>query len=278
MRTFISSAGIPVADGFSCLFVFDPQTCSQPGNFGRGSGIKDPRGIRLDPTGKRLFVNNGDHRILALEVATGQLLQATAAIPNLDPGGGNFGPDGRYYVGSRQGGTIVSFDPDLNDAGQTFLPERAVPYPRGFAFSADGSLYLASGIGPDGLGENSIIRFRTDRLLNQTRLVSDPALSPLDLVIAPNGNVVVSSEFPFGSPESKATLREYDSDGGKLVRVFALPAEFRKPRGIRFDPDNRLYCTGADHVARFDFSTGHFLDFPFQLKRLNGQSIEFVLD
>lgn len=35
---------------------------------------------------------------------------------------------------------------------------------------------------------------------------------------------------------------------------------------------------GADHVARFDFSTGHFLDFCFQLKRLNGQSIEFVVD
>src|ERR1700746_2722943 len=56
------------------------------------------------------------------------------AIPNLDPGGGNFGPDGRYYVGSRLAGTIVSFDPDLNDAGQTFLPERVVPYPRGLPF------------------------------------------------------------------------------------------------------------------------------------------------
>ena len=52
----------------------------------------------------------------------------------------------------------------------------------------------------------------------------------------------------------------------------------RGQRGIRFDPDNRVYCTGADRVARFDFSTEHFLDFLFQLKRLNGQSIEFVLD
>ena len=75
MRTIISSAGLPVADGFGCLFVFDPATCSQPVDFGLGSGIKDPRGIRLDPTGKPLFVNNGDRRILALEVATGQLLQ-----------------------------------------------------------------------------------------------------------------------------------------------------------------------------------------------------------
>ena len=48
-----------------------------------------------------------------------------------------------------------------------------------------------------------------------------------------------------------------------------------------FDLDptgKRLYCAGADHVARFDFSTGHFLDFRFQLKRLNAQSIEFVVD
>jgi hypothetical protein len=78
MRTFIGSAGMPVTDGFGCLFVFDPGKCSQPGHFGRGSGIKDPRGIRLDPTGKRLFVNNGDRTILALAVATGQLLRANA--------------------------------------------------------------------------------------------------------------------------------------------------------------------------------------------------------
>ena len=44
----------------------------------------------------------------------------------------------------------------------------------------------------------------------------------------------------------------------------------RGQRKIRFDPDNRVYCTGADHAARFDFSTGHFLDFLFQPKRLNG--------
>jgi streptogramin lyase len=92
------------------------------------------------------------------------------------------------------------------------------------------------------------------------------------------GAVAFCTEDKTSPAPTQATLREYDPDSGKLVRVFTLPAEFRKPRGIRFDRDNRLYCAGADHVARFDFSTEHFLDFRFQLKRLNGRSIGFVVD
>ena len=59
------------------------------------------------------------------------------------------------------------------------------------------------------------------------------------------------------------------------MRVF-LPdpsLEFRRPRGLRFGPDDHLYCVGENHVVAFDFSTGSFLGPVVKLSRLNGQAL-----
>jgi hypothetical protein len=87
--------------------------------------------------------------------------------------------------------------------------------------------------------------------------------------------IVVASECPFGAPDAVSSAREYDSGTGKLVRVFVVDPslQFRRPRGLRFGPDDRLYCVGEDHVVAFDFSTGDFLGPVVQLPRLNGQAL-----
>ena len=64
------------------------------------------------------------------------------------PGGGNFGPDGRYYVGARSARTIMAFSIGLGATGEYVLPAGIVPFPRGFAFGHDGRFFLASGIDP----------------------------------------------------------------------------------------------------------------------------------
>ena len=106
-------------------------------------------------------------------------------------------------------------------------------------------------------------------------MVTDPELSPLDLTLAPNGHVVVASEFPFGDPEAVTSVREYDPTTGRLVRVFVpdRSLQFRRPRGPRFGPDGLLYCVGEDHVVAFDFSAGGFLGPVVQLPRLRGQAL-----
>jgi hypothetical protein len=99
----------------------------------------------------------------------------------------------------------------------------------------------------------------------------------LDLAIAPNGNVVVSSEHPFGAADAVTGVREYDTTDGHLVRIFSPTklAEFRKPRGLRFGPDGYLYCVAQDEVVAFDFAKGACLGSVVQLQRLNGQALEF---
>jgi hypothetical protein len=269
-RFLVSSANGTNGDGFGTILGFTAEG-SPTGPFSRDRRITDPRGLSLDPIGDLVYVNSGDNRTLALD-RHGSVVLDSGRIDRLDPGGGTFGRDGRYYVGLRQRRTIRAFSPGLDTVGEDVLAERVVPFPRGFGFGAEGRLYLASGVGPSGKG---VAVFDRGGVLRNARLVSDTELSPLDLSTAPNGNIVVSSEFPFALPDAEVTIREYDPSTGRLIRIFT-PNEaigFSKPRGLRFGSDDHLYCVGRDHVVVFDFSTGRFLDVAVSLSRLNGQAI-----
>ena len=147
----------------------------------------------------------------------------------------------------------------------------------GFAFGRDGQLFLASGIGPNGEGDDTIVAIAPGGCVQSPRFVRDAELSPLDLVIAPNGNIIVCSERPFGALDATTTVREYDSHDGQLLRVLSPNgrAEFRRPRGLRFTPDGRLYCVAQDEVVGFDFETGLCLGAMVKVPRLNGQALSF---
>jgi sugar lactone lactonase YvrE len=174
--------------------------------------------------------------------------------------------------------TILAMPAVLDGEGERLPPDDIVPFPRGFGFGSDGRLYLASGTAPSGEGDNTIVAFDRAGTLCTPRLVTDPELSPLDLTVAPNGNLVVASEWPFGALDAATSVREYDPATGHLVRVL-MPERsvgFRRPRGLRFGPRGRLYCAGEDHVAAFDFSPGSFAGSVVQFSRLNGQAVVLI--
>jgi outer membrane protein assembly factor BamB len=269
----VTSANGANGDGFGVILCFSADG-SLIGQFSQDRRITDPRGLSRDQTGELVYVNSGDNRVLALD-QRGEVTLDSGRIDDLDPGGAVFGPDGRYYVGLRRRRTILALPPGLNRVGEAILPDGIVPFPRGFGFGPDDNLYLASGVGPSGEGENTIAVFDHRGALVTPRLVDDPKLSPLDLVLAPNGNIVVSSEWPYGTRHATSSVREYDRSTGALIRVFAPdPAlGFAKPRGLRFGSDGRLYCVGQDHVVAFDFFTGIYLGVVVRLPRLNGQAL-----
>jgi len=272
-QILITSASGANGDGYGAVLSFTASG-ELKGPFSQDRRISDPRGLSLDPSGEFVYLNSGDDRVLALD-RNGKVALDSGRIEGLDPGGGTFGPDGRYYVGLRRRRTILALPARLDQKGEALLSDRVVPFPRGFDFGLDADLYLASGIGPTGEGENTIAMFDQKGALRTPRLVDDPALSPLDLTIAPNGNIVVASEWPYGARDAKASVREYEPSRGRLVRVFEPdPAVgFSRPRGLRFGADGRLYCVGRDHVVAFDFSTGTYLEVVVRLQRLNGQAL-----
>jgi hypothetical protein len=276
MPLLVSSASGTDGNGYGALLAFDLDGRSL-GVFSGDNRINDPRGLSFEAAEELLFVNSGDDRVLALD-SIGRVVRDTGRVAGFNPGGGTFGPDGRYYVGSRGLRTIMGFSRDLATPASSVLPSGIVPFPRGFAFGRDGRLFLASGIGPNGEGENTIAAFSWSGTIRRFTLVNDPELSPLDLLLGPNGNILVSSEYPFASPDAVTTVREYDAFGGNLVRVFSPSRNvgFRKPRGLRFGSDGHLYCVSEDEVVAFDFIGGECLGAVVQWPRLNGQALEFL--
>jgi hypothetical protein len=269
----VTSAEGANGDGYGAVLGFSADG-SLIGPFSQDRRITDPRGLSRDQTAELVYVNSGDDRVLALD-RRGEVVLDSGRIDDLDPGGAVFGPDGRYYVGLRRRRTILALPPSLDSTEDAILPDGIVPFPRGFGFGPDGDLYLASGVGPSGEGDNTIAVFDHRGALRTPKLVDDPELSPLDLVLAPNGNIVVSSEWPFGARHANSSVREYDRYTGALARVFAPdPAiGFARPRGLRFGSDGHLYCVGQDHVIAFDFFTGTYLGVAARLPRLNGQAL-----
>jgi len=275
MPLLVTSASGASGNGFGALLAFELDG-SLRGTFIDDDRIADPRGLAVDPKENLLFLNSGADRVLAIS-SQGLIVRDTGRIEGLNPGGGIFGPDGRYFVGLRSARTIIALSTSLDAAIEYFLPPCIVPFPRGFAFSHDGRLFLASGIGPDRQGDNIVLAFSPGTSTQPSRLVTDPELSPLDLAIAPNGNIVVSSEHPFGAVDAVTSVREYDAMDGHLVRVFSPggKAEFRKPRGLRFAPHGHLYCVARDEVVAFEFASGECLGVMARLPGLNGQALAF---
>src|SRR5580698_10614900 len=273
MPLLVTSASGVNGNGFGALLAFELDG-SLRGTFIDDDRITDPRGLAVDPKENLLFLNSGADRVLAIS-SQGRIVRDTGRIEGLNPGGGIFGPDGRYFVGSRSARTIIALSTGLDAAIEYFLPPGIVPFPRGFAFSHDGRLFLASGIDPNGRGDNDIMAFTPGAPMQPHRLVTDHELSPLDLAIAPNGNIVVSGEHPFGAVDAVTSVREYDPRDGRLVRVFSPneKVEFRKPRGLRFANSRVLYCVARDEVVGFDFTTGECLGAIVRLPRLNGQAL-----
>jgi DNA-binding beta-propeller fold protein YncE len=247
------------------VFRFDPLSGECEGEFGRGAGIGDPRGVRLSPDGRIVLVNDGDDRILKFAANNGAFLGMLAELPGLTPGGGKFGSDGRYYVGARTQKSVVALDFASEVPPVTVIASGFVKFPRGLAVAPDGAIYLASGVDPaTGEGQNTILRFLPDGCLGERFNLVDPALSPLDLELGPSGSLLSASEVPFDAPDAVTTVREYDPSSGKLMRVFDAGRDtqgrrlMRHPRGITVGPDGGLYAAGADNVVRYDLETGEF--------------------
>src|ERR1700683_3642344 len=176
MRILVTSASGANGNGYGAILGFGPEG-EFTGSFSSDPRITDPRGLSLDPSGALVYLNSGDDRMLALDLH-GNVVRDSGPIPGLDPGGAEFGPDGRYCVTMRRQRTILAMPASLDEEGKLLLPEGTVPFPRGFGFGRDGRLYLSSGVAPSGQGDNTIVVFDRSGALLTPRLVTEGAGDP----------------------------------------------------------------------------------------------------
>ncbi len=93
MPLLVTSAAGANGNGYGTLLAFDLN--GRPlGAFSGDSRIADPRGLAVDRDEGLLFLNSGTDRVLALD-PNGRVVRDSGPIEGLNPGGGNFGPDGR---------------------------------------------------------------------------------------------------------------------------------------------------------------------------------------
>lgn len=152
MRFLVTSAGSANGGGHDALLAFSAEG-EFVGPFSDDPRIVDPRGMCIDPSGALIYLNSVD-RMLALD-RSGRVVRDSGPMADLDPGGAVFGPEGRFYVTMRRRRTILAISATLDGQAELLLPDGIVPFPRGFGFGRDGRLYLASGIGPSGEGDNT---------------------------------------------------------------------------------------------------------------------------
>jgi hypothetical protein len=114
MPLLVTSASGASGNGFGALLAFELDGRLR-GSFIDDDRIADPRGLAVDPKENLLFLNSGADRILAIS-SQGLIVRDTGRIEGLNPGGGVFGPDGRYFVGLRTARTIIALSTSLDAA------------------------------------------------------------------------------------------------------------------------------------------------------------------
>ena len=165
--------------------------------FSNDDRVADPRGVAVDEEGELLFLNSG--AIGYWRSTERQGGSRHGSIEGLNREAATSGRTAVVMLDCAARVRIMAFLVDLGAVGEHLLRPASSPFPRGFAFGRDGRLFLASGIGPNGPGDDSIVAFGPGGAIQRSWVVRDPELSPLDLAIALNYNIVVSSERPFGA-------------------------------------------------------------------------------
>ena len=133
MRLLVTSAAAANGDGYGALLAVD-HSGRPNGVFSDDARIADPRGLAIDGAGL-LFLNSGADRVVALD-ARGKIVRDTGPIDGLNPGGGVFGSDHRYYVGLRGARTIMALPSGLDAAGELVLRRESCRFRAGLPLAA----------------------------------------------------------------------------------------------------------------------------------------------
>lgn len=146
------------------------------------TALATPAGLSFDRTGRLMIANRRTNQILAVE--NGKLMPVIDGLRT--PVGAVQTPDGGYVVSNIAGGvTIVRPDGTRTEAGQDF----ATPGP-GIAQTPDGRVFVVD------YGSTTV---REILMSGGSRVLADGFSSPVGLVLAPDGQALLTADWGNGA-------------------------------------------------------------------------------
>ena len=238
----------------------------------------------IAPTGLT-FGPNGDLYVVNSNLASINRYNSTGFIENfveLDdqlqgtPAALKFGPDGNLYVSNQDNKRILQFNGTTGEFIDNFSSEWSpLDKPTGFTFGPppDNTLYVVSS------GTNNIFTFngltgdyilhnenilRPGEFVNTTSTENGGLSSPFDIVIAPNGELLVSSLDTGG-------VKRYDGTTGAYLGDFISDGSLSSPGGLALGLDNTIFVAnqGNNTVMQFDLESGKLIG-PFSFFDTSG--------
>lgn len=215
----------------------------------RGAGgLDEPHNPTIGPDGN-LYVFSGttnDRKILRFDGLTGDFIDTF--VDNGEGGftGGakiEFGPDGSLYTGS--GSQVLRYDSNGNLA--SVAASEGLQAACGIQFGDDGYLYVY------------------DTADEEMRRYNPDTGDLLDVFIPSSGNLINACDFDIGiegdiyiTDLTLGGVRRFSGQDGTFLGVFTHPS--RPASGVVFGPDGDLYVNDSGNLARYDGTTGEFVE------------------
>lgn len=212
-------------------------------------GLTNPQGITFGPDG-HLYASSfsgtpGNNRVLRFDGETGSFLNVFASVSNMVwPAEINF-RGSHLYVSDFSAGTtgrVSRFDATTGVLVDHFAT--GINRPDGQVWDANGDLYVSA------FGTNSIRKFNGTTGASSGNFVATGVgglAGPLDLLILPNGEFLVSSF-------NNNSVKRYSAAGVSLGNAIS---GLSGPQGLAIGPDGMLYAgsftTGT--INRYDINT-----------------------
>jgi len=229
------------------------------------------------------FVGNGqDHNVLRFD-DTGNFISVFVASRSgglSGPRGLTFGPDGNLYVGSVDNNRILRYDGTTGAFMDTFVPAGSggLKAPEALIFRGDGFLYVSNfGTSPPvpaPFHDGKVTRYDASTGTFDSLYVSssDTRGNCDGMTFGPTGDLFLTALLR-DNPDTQGVL-QFDGTDGHFIGQFTQGGDLLEPRGVAFGPDGNLYVTdiessdpsdptfprGPARVARFDGTTGQYID------------------
>jgi len=144
------------------------------------TSLSNPHDLKLSADGRLLYVSDvGSGRVVVLDAATLELVDAVGAGELSGPHDVDIGQDGQLYIADTHNGRVAIYSMNGTRGVLAGQLSEGMRGPEGVLVHPNGMIYVA------GAWSNNVLAFRDGRIVHELRGLS----APHDLELAPDGRI-----------------------------------------------------------------------------------------